>query len=54
MTSWIKNTLANLYNALSAPVTSTRDTVAESLQSLNETASFIIQQNEGKTECRRK
>ena len=41
MTSWMRNRIANLYNALSAPVTSTQDTVAERLQNLNETASLL-------------
>ena len=37
----MRNKLANLYNALSAPVTLTRDTVAGKVQSLNETASLL-------------
>ena len=41
MTSWMINRLANLYKAVSPPVTSARETVAERLQSLNETASLL-------------
>ena len=37
----MRNKLANLYNALSAPVTLTRDTVAGRVQSLNETVSLL-------------
>ena len=32
MTSWMKNQLTKLYNAVSAPVAATRDAVTERLQ----------------------
>ena len=41
MTSWIKNLLAILYNAVSAPVAATRDVLTERLQSVRETASLL-------------
>ena len=41
MTSWIRNQLAKLYNAVSAPVAATRDTLAERLQGVRETASLL-------------
>ena len=41
MTSWMKNQLAKLYNAVSAPVAATRDALAERLQSVRETTSLL-------------
>ena len=41
MTSWIRNQLAKLYNAVSAPVAATRDALTERLQSVRETASLL-------------
>ena len=41
MTSWIRNQLTKLYNAVSAPVTATRNVLAERLQSICETASLL-------------
>ena len=41
MTSWMKNQLTKLYNAVSAPVTATRDALAERLQSVRETTSLL-------------
>ena len=41
MTSWMKNQLTKLYNAVSAPVAATRDVLAERLQSVCETTSLF-------------
>ena len=41
MTSWMRNTISKLYNAVSAPAAATRDTLAERLQSVRETASLL-------------
>ena len=41
MTSWMKNQLTKLYNAVSAHVVATRDALAERLQSVRETASLL-------------
>ena len=41
MTSWMKNQLTKLCNAVSAPVAATRDALAERLQSVRETASLL-------------
>ena len=41
MTSWIKNTISRLYNAISAPMAATRDAPAERLQNVRETASLL-------------
>ena len=41
MTSWMKNQLTKLYNAVSAPVEATRDSLAERLQSIRETAPLL-------------
>ena len=41
MSSWMRNTISKLYNAVSAPVTATRDAVTERLQSVRETASLL-------------
>ena len=41
MTSWMRNQLTKLFNAVSAPVTTTRDALAERLESVRETASLF-------------
>ena len=41
MTSWMKNQLTKLYNAVSAPVAATRDALAEILQSVHDTTSLL-------------
>ena len=41
MTNWMRNQLTKLYNAVSAPVTATRDALAERLQSIRETTSLL-------------
>ena len=41
MTSWMKNQLTKSYNAVLAPVSATRDAVAERLQSVHESASLL-------------
>ena len=41
MTSWMKNQLTKLYNAVSAPVAAIRDALTERLQSVRETASLL-------------
>ena len=41
MTNWMRNQLTKLYNAVSAPVTATRDALAERLQSVRDTASLL-------------
>ena len=41
MTSWMRNQLEKLYNAVSAPVAATRDPLAKRLQSIRETASLL-------------
>ena len=41
MTSWMRNQLTKLYNAVSAPVAATRDALAERLQRVRETASLL-------------
>ena len=41
MTSWMRNQLTNLYNAVSAPVAATRDALTERLQSVREIASLL-------------
>ena len=51
MTSWMRSRLRSLYHALFALLTWTRDTVAEGLQSLNETASLLYNRVKEKTEC---
>ena len=37
LTSWIRNQIANLYNAALAPVTATREVLAERLRNVCET-----------------
>ena len=41
MTSWMKNQIANLYKAVSAPVASTRDALADKLQSIHDTTYLL-------------
>ena len=41
MTSWIRNQLTKLYNAVSAPAKATRDAITERLQSVRETISLL-------------
>ena len=41
MSRFLRNTVSKLYNAVSAPVTATRDAFAERLQSVRETASLL-------------
>ena len=41
MTSWMRNHLTKLYNAVSATVVATRDALAETLQSVRETTSLL-------------
>ena len=41
MTSWMRNQLTKLYNAVSAPVVATPDARTERLQSVRETASLL-------------
>ena len=39
--SWFRNTITNLYNAVSEPVAATRDALAECLQSVRDTTSLL-------------
>ena len=41
MTSWMRNTISKLYNAVSAPVAAARNALTERLQSVRETASLL-------------
>ena len=41
MTSWMKNQLTKLYNAVSAPVAATQDVLTKRLQSVHETTSLL-------------
>ena len=41
MTSWMRNQLTKLHNAVSAPVAATRDALGERLQSVRDTASLL-------------
>ena len=41
MNTFLRNAILKLYNAVSAPVTATRDALAERLQSVCETASLL-------------
>ena len=41
MTSWMKNHIANLHNAVSGPLEKTQDTLAKILSSVHETASLL-------------
>ena len=39
--SWFRNTITDLYNAVSAPVAATRDVLAARLESVRETATLL-------------
>ena len=39
--SWFRNTITDLYNAVSAPVAATRDALSERFQSVRDTASLL-------------
>ena len=39
--SWFRNTITNLYNAVSAPVATTRDALSERLQSVRENSTVL-------------
>ena len=41
MNTFLRNTISKLYNAVSVPVAATRDALAERLQGVCETASFL-------------
>ena len=41
MTSWMRNTISKLYQAVSAIVEATRDALAERLQNVREVASLL-------------
>ena len=41
MNTFLRNTNSKLYNVVSAPVTATRDALAEKLQSVRDTASLL-------------
>ena len=41
MSSFLRNKISKLYNPVSAPVTATRNALAERLQSVRETASLL-------------
>ena len=41
MNIFLRNTISKLYNAISAPVSATRDVLAERLQSVRDTASLL-------------
>ena len=41
MNTFLRNTISKLCNTVSAPVTPTRDTLAERLQSVHDTASLL-------------
>ena len=45
----MRNTISKLYNAVSAPVTATRDAVAENLQNVRDTASLLYNLNNSNT-----
>ena len=45
--SWFRNTITNLYNAVSAPVAATRDALSERLQSVHDTASLLYNRTIG-------
>ena len=42
MNTFLRNAVSRLHNAVSEPVTATRDALAERLQSVRDTASFCI------------
>ena len=41
MNTFLRTTISKLYNAVSTPVTATRDALAKRLQSVRETASLL-------------
>ena len=41
--SWFRNTITDLYNAVSAPVAATRDPLAARLESVRETATLLYE-----------
>ena len=41
--SWFRNTITNLYNAVSAPVAKTRDALAARLESVREIATLLYE-----------
>ena len=41
MSTFLENTVSKLYNAVSAPVAATRDTLTERLQGIRKTASLL-------------
>ena len=41
MNTFLRNAISKLYNVVSAPVTATRDALAERLQSVRETTSLL-------------
>ena len=41
MNTFLRNTITKLYNAVSVPVTATRDALVERLQSIRDTASLL-------------
>ena len=41
MNTFLKNTISKLYNVVSAPVTATRDALAERLQNVRDTTSLL-------------
>ena len=41
MNTFLRNTISKLYNTVSAPVAATRDTLAERLQGVRDTASLL-------------
>ena len=41
MNTFLRYTISKLYNAVAAPVTATRDALAERLQSVRDTASLL-------------
>ena len=42
MSTFLRNTITKLYNAVLAPVAATQEALAERLQSIRETAFFIV------------
>ena len=41
--SWFRNTITDLYNAVSAPVAATRDALSERLQSVRDTVTLLYE-----------
>ena len=52
MNSFFRNTISKLYNAVSAPVAATRNTLSERMQSLHETASLLYNRMMGEYRVR--